>query len=185
MTTVDSSLLQCSGRGPEPIAKRRVVANSRSWNELRLFVRDSWLAHVALAIIVALVVLAGLQMLGVFEPFAGWSVLRNVSGWVGPAAAVGAGGAAAAAAASGAGDAGGGGASGAGDPAVAAGVAAAAASVPFFASGDPLSALRDADVAYDNAYNAYNAAHGLRNTQPSAILSDMQQATSEGGLKRP
>jgi hypothetical protein len=70
----------------------------RSWDRMRLFFRESQIARVVLTIIVALVTLAALQMLGVFDFAAGWSVLRNVSGWVGPAAAVGAAGAAAAAA---------------------------------------------------------------------------------------
>ena len=104
MTTVDSSLPQCAGRGPEPISERRLAANPRSWNDLRYFVRDSWLARVALGAIVALAVLAGLQLLGAFESFAAWPFLRNVSGWVGPAAVAGAAGAAVAAAAAGTGD---------------------------------------------------------------------------------
>lgn len=106
MITIDSSLAQPFGHGAVKsllITGGRFFWNRQSWNELRLIVRKSPLACFVLAIIVALIVSAGLQMLGVFDFVAGWSVLRNVSGWVGPAAAVGAAGAAAAAAGAGSG----------------------------------------------------------------------------------
>lgn len=109
MITIDSSPAQHFGHGAVntlAMTGGRLAWKRQSWNELRLFVCESRLARVALTIIFAVAVFAGLQMLGVFEPFASWSVLRNVSGWVGPAAAVGAAGAAAAGAAVGAAGAG-------------------------------------------------------------------------------
>jgi hypothetical protein len=99
--------------------------------------REARLAGVALTTIVLLLVLGGLQMFGILESLADWSVvLRNVSGWVGPVAVAGAAGAAAAAAA--AAGAGGGVAAASG----AAG-AAAAAGAPDGTTDDRLR--RDAD----------------------------------------
>jgi hypothetical protein len=85
-----------------PIAGGRVHWRCRSGDTMHLLLPESRLASGVLAIGFALIALAALQMLGLFEFVAGWSVLRNVSGWVGPAAAVGAAGAAGAAAAAGA-----------------------------------------------------------------------------------
>ena len=194
MITIDSSPAQRFGHGADeslPIAGGWVFWNRQSCNELRFFVRESRVARVALAIIVALAVFAVLQMLGVFESYAGWSVLRNVSGWVGPAAAAGAAGAAAAAAAAGAGDP-----TGTWDAADAAGATAEAAvwdrwrsiwNIFGYGSKDPMMVERDADVAADDARTKYALAHGLHDATPDPRILDVQEDDRAHGRdwKRP